>query len=431
MSKKNLSLVGLALGLGLVGSLGCAQPDGSQAADERSNLEPAAADGLPEASSPEAIEVERWRRELERGGDARPAKPALEALVASGDLPDEIADVARLVLARAHAALGETEPAVVLLEGLLAAHGSDRRWQLEEEVDALLSQLLTGKSPPDGPSGRSETGKVAPFARVLAPYFPLEEATGRKDGLPALHMELLFFGGSDATSTELGTFNVRGAAIELRRESCSLCPEGVQSDIHTSRSGSWLGMPRQRATSDKALVVTYMDLEHNRVPARYEHLLPLPVAEVERRLAAGEGLYAARERDGAPPLVLVAAPRQGQLPDVERALASEKELPTEPVVVELSASLRASEIQDAVRASRPEQVRCYDALLAASPQARGRIAVSFAVQDGRARNVSVTTESPGLDEPGFLGCVTKLFGALSFPKSSKLTTVTYPIELSP
>ncbi|MCC6523868.1 MAG: AgmX/PglI C-terminal domain-containing protein [Polyangiaceae bacterium] len=430
MKVHKLARQGLVAGLVLVGAGGlgaCRQGD----APAPGGAEEAALAGEPESAPADAVALERFRRTLERGGDARAAVDGLEALLQKGTLGQADTDLAKLTLAAAHAALGDKEPAVVLLEELLAAHGNDRQWEPEEEANRLLAELLTGKSPPPSSNGARDTGTVAPFARALARQLELEEPGGRKDARPTLHLNALFFGGSEEVSTRLGTFNVIGAATELRRESCSLCPEGVRSDIHPSRSGSWLGIPRARAEADRALVVVYTDLEHNLVPARYEDLLPLPIAEVERRLAAGEGVYAAQKRSGAPPLVLVAAPRRGQIPDVEAALAEETALPVAPVAVELAPNLRPAEIQESVRGARPEQARCYEALLARAPGAEGRLTVSFAIEQGKPREVEVTTAGAGLDEATFVACMKGVFEGLTFPATPSRTTVTYPIEVSP
>jgi hypothetical protein len=399
----SLRFARLGLGFGLVVLSACVE--GQVPAPAPGDTQEAA-----QAAAPQAGAIETWRRAIDRGGDAKAAKAALAPLAQDATLAPEVRDEARLVLAKAHAALGEKEASVKLLEDLAAAHANDRQWGLEEEADRLLSNLLTGKDPPKGFGGPTDSGKVSPFSRVLAKHLPLEEDASRKDALPTLHMDNLFFGGSDEVSAKLGTFNVRGAHIDIRRETCSLCSEGVRSDIHTSRSGSWLGIPRSRERYERALVVFYVDLEQNLIPERYADLLPMDRAELVKTLQEGKGVFAAMERDGAPPVLLIAAPRASLLADVEEALAGQTELPTEPFLVDLAENIRPQEIQRTVRQNFGSVKKCYEDLLGRSPKAEGKFQVAFAIEGGKA-----------------LGVLERL----AFPVAKGKTTVVYPIVVSP
>jgi hypothetical protein len=243
-------------------------------------------------------------------------------------------------------------------------------------------------------------------------------------------MDNLFFGGSDEASAKLGTFNVRGAHIDIRRESCSLCSEGVRSDIHTSRTGSWLGIPRSRERFERALVVFYVDLDQNLIPERYADLLPMDRAELVKTLEEGKGVFAAMERDGAPPVLLIGAPRQSLLADVEEALAGQTVLPTEPVVVDVAENIRPQEIQRTVRQNFGSIKKCYETLLGRSPKAEGKFQVAFAIEAGKAHDVRWTSSDAALDH-GFETCVTAVFERLAFPVAKGKTTVVYPIVVSP
>lgn len=420
-----LRLARFSLGLGLVALSACvegqlpAPPYGSAAAYEQA----------ASASTDAATTIEVWRRALDRGGDAKAARAALAPLAADASLAAEVRDEARYALALAHVALGEKEPAARLLEDLLAAHDADRQWALEPEVSRSLSLLLTGKEPPAGAASAVETGPIAPFARALTKYFPLEENPTRREALPILRLELQMFGGSNEVTDRLGTFNVRGAHVEQRRRACSLCQEGVRSDVHSGRSGSWLGLPAAGDKLDHALVVVYADLE-NLVPERYAEWLPMERDELVRALEDGKGVVAAKERPGAPPVVLIAAPRAGLLESSEEALAELAALPQEPVFVDLSESLRPKEIQGVVRASFGKQRACYEALLARSPKAAGRYEMHFAIEDGKVLDLRFASKSLDLDG-AFETCATDAFSKLTFPKAKGRTTVTYPIEVSP
>lgn len=378
------------------------------------------ADEAPGAAS---TRIEHARRALDRADGAR-ALALSDALLADPALTADELDEARVVRARALGALGRTEEAITLLESLLARHGRDRAWNAEQEADRALAELLVGAMPKTH-DARREPGEVAPFAKVLAASFPVDDEPGRA---PTLRMSQIFLGGSDDVSDELGTWNVRGAVMLEQRERCALCDD-VRSDITTSRYGSWLGIPRDRAALARSLVVVFADLE-SPFPKRYEDVLPMPLAELEARLSRGEGVYAAKARAGAPPVVLVAAPRAGQLGEVEAALAKVTSLPTSPVSVTVPDALRPAEIQGTVRGSFKRFTACYEGLLGRSPKAQGKLEVTFAIESGKALDVAAKSRSPELDQ-AFERCVLDAFGELSFPKSGSRTTVTYPLAFSP
>ena len=58
--------------------------------------------------------------------------------------------------------------------------------------------------------------------------------------------------------------------------------------------------------------VFYFDLESDRIPTRYEKYLPLDEKTIVSHLENGDGLIAAKERKGAPPAILIAAPRSAR-----------------------------------------------------------------------------------------------------------------------
>jgi hypothetical protein len=246
-------------------------------------------------------------------------------------------------------------------------------------------------------------------------------------------VRILIFGGREEVSLRLGTFAVDRGVREARREACPLCDDHLSVNTSSGRTGSWVGIARDRARLADALAIFYFDLGDGRIPARYDAELPLPSAEIAAHLEKGEGLVAVRERPGAPPAVLVAAPREAQLADVEEALAAMKTLPAEPVTVPLKTHIKPQEIQAVVRASFGAYRRCYEAVLKTNPTATGTARLHFAIRgDGAVEALSVETDAT-LRDPAFEACVTAATRALAFPASHTATptTVTYPINFTP
>jgi TonB family protein len=191
-------------------------------------------------------------------------------------------------------------------------------------------------------------------------------------------------------------------------------------------------IPRYRGKIPRALTVFYFDLGAGRIPARYDAELPLPSAEIAARLAKGDGLVAARERPGAPPVLLIAAPRDVQLVQVEEALAAMKSLPTEPVAVPVNGARQPEEIQSVVRASFGAFRQCYEAVLKVSPAATGTVKMHFVIRnDGSVEGVSAVADGP-LRDAAFERCMTAAVQGLAFPAApGGKVTVTYPIVFSP
>ena len=131
--------------------------------------------------------------------------------------------------------------------------------------------------------------------------------------------------------------------------------------------------------------------------------------------------------------MLVAAPREAQLADVEEALAAMKTIPAEPVAVPLKVSLKPQEIQSVVRASFGAYRRCYERALEANPAATGTARLRFSIRgDGSVDALSVDTDAT-LRDPAFEACVVAATRALTFPAThaTGATTVTYPINFTP
>jgi len=259
---------------------------------------------------------------------------------------------------------------------------------------------------------------------VLAKYFPVD-----RDG--QVEISILTFGFRDEKSEHLGTFAIDRALRDLRSDECPLCDDKRNTHTSSSSLSSWLGIPASRGRLSSSLVVHYFDLESNRVPSRYDAALPIPSAEIVAHLERGEGLLAARERKGAPPIVLIAAPRAAQLASVEETLSNMTSLPAAKVVVPVASKLMSTEIQAVVRAEFKSFRACYEALLAKSPTAGGTISLKFAIRpDGAVEDLKGEGED-GLRDAPFEQCMLTAANKLRFPATSERTTVTYPIKMSP
>jgi hypothetical protein len=196
---------------------------------------------------------------------------------------------------------------------------------------------------------------------------------------------------------------------------------------------TFLALVRDRDLAKSSLVAIYYDREDGVVPARYEAWLALPLAELNARLDRGEGVVAVKSREGAPPLVLLAAPRQAQLAAVEESFAALKTLPTEPVRVALSPALVPAEIQGVVRGARGDVKACYETLLAKNPLAAGRVTLDFMISPSGAVQSAKVTGTGTANEDALLSCLVRVTEKLAFPSTaaSAPTTVRYPLDLAP
>jgi hypothetical protein len=370
-----------------------------------------------------AVQIERAERTLDRGTDARQARASLEAALQDPGIAPEERRQALLALSRALEAVGDREQAIAVVEQEIAARGNDRAWE-SRPFDARLRKLLTGSESSPGPALNRAEG-VAPFAHVVARYFP-----AAADG--SIKASMYLAGGESRVSDELGTFNIRGAVRADKEKACPLCE--VQVNVSKSvRQSDWLVIPQSQDKLDSALAVFYFDLGRNRIPARYERHLPMKVADIEAELERGKSFVVAKERPGAPPALLLAAPRTAMLDDVERHLASLDHLPIAVEMVDVSPALRPVEIQAVVRGTWfGEARRCYDALLARDAEAEGKLVLRFHIAaEGAMHDLELETESTALRDPELLACVRHSLEATRFPASGKETTVAYPVVMTP
>jgi hypothetical protein len=398
---------------------GCVnQPDvDSKDADEH----PAAASEPVVADA--AVRVEQAERALEMGRDLGTARATLEAVMNDKSAPADVRDRAALSLSRALELMKDSEGAIRAVESLLAAHAGDSGWAGHEAAERRLRKLLTGKEE-RGPGLRRPQEKVAPFAKILSHYF-----LARK-GEPA-DVSIVGFGGDGRTSERLGTFNVEAALREKAEEECPLCDTKINIRAMTSMSDSWTAIPAAKKRLDSSLVVFYTHLG-DMIPARYQEHIPVPIAEITAHLQKGEGVVAARERPGAPPVILIAAPREAQLGEVEDTLSLMKTLPTSLTVVKISNALQPIEIQTVVRQNgMPEFKKCYEAVLTGSPGAAGKVVLAFGIKaDGTMDDLKVEPVD-GFGDPGFHQCMTDAAAKLHFPAGAPTNSVKYPIQFSP
>lgn len=377
-----------------------------------------------EPLSQAALTIEQAERMLDRGEAAAEAKTMLLAVLAEPQITADEKSAATLALSRAHEALGEVELAIQVIEREMATHAEDPSWSSKEYREHLL-ELLTGSPERQGIEPRKKVAAV-PFARFLTKYFPAND-DGRVD------TRIFMIGGDDEVSGELGTFDVSSGIRAEREAACPLCTD--RTNVHTSRSQSdWLMIPVAESSFGEALLVVYFDLGKNRIPARYERHLPMTVASIEHELEDGKSFILAKERVGAPPVVLIAAPRTAMLEDVERHLAELDRLPTELERVDVGLRLRPSEIQGVVRDSYFSVARaCYDQLLEEDKQAAGKVNLRFSIQpEGKVAEIEIDAVEGNLDRAPFKTCMADAMNdEVRFPASGQSVNVTYPITFSP
>lgn len=399
-------------------------------ASTESELSVGAHDETSSAASKSPVEdrIEGVVRDIETGQRLDEARTTLDQILADPAATSDERDDARLALSRLHEVSGDKEAAVRVVEELLSSHPVSSRFAARSLAEKRLRFLLTGTDQ-EGPSYPPQT-TVAPVAKALADHFVAgENGTTR--------IQVLIFGPPSQDEKPLGTFNIAGALREQKREACPLCNDSVSVSTSRSRTSSWVSIPaaaadsREEPSISDSLTVFYYDLESNRVPSRYDSHLPLPSDEIAAQLDRGDGLIAVKTRVGAPPVILLAAPRRAMLPEVEEALAKMTTLPTSPTPVSLSRGLRPNEIQAVVRDAHPELRACYETYLAAAPEARGKVVMSFGIEpDGSAVDARAT-EASTLQAPSLHTCFAAEFLRMEFPATGQSTTVKYPISLSP
>jgi len=390
-------------------------------------VEVAGPDETVEPASAVALQIEQAQRSLDRGADGRVAASALEAALLDPGISAEQRRQAVLALSRAHEASEQTESAIAVIEAEMAAHADDRAWD-DGPFERRLRELLTGTASAPGIDIERDEA-VAPFAHVVAESFT-EDAAGT--------VKATFFmaGGDSSLSDELGTFNIRGALKKDREKACPLCDNQVRVSRWV-RQGDWTIIAEQQHRFDDAFVVFYFDLSRNRIPERYEHHLPMPVADVVAELEQGRSFVLAAERPAAPPVLLIAAPRTAMLEDVERHLAGLEQLPTTLEYAEVSTKLRPDEIRSVVRRQWfPNARGCYERLLERDAQAQGKIIIRFAIvgDDGATEAVRLETDAPSFQDDEFLRCIEASAVKMRFPVTGQgkaRTTVAYPVHFTP
>lgn len=404
--------------LPLLGLLACVAPTDGAGETRESSAPPATA----VAVAPESLALEQAERSLDRGDDAAPVEATLRGLLDGGRLATDEVPRARVALSRALEAGGDREGAVALVEAALAdsAHQETGGSAIYRR---RLRELLSGAEEP--PRRSSAPRSAAPFARVLADYFA-PDAEGR------VGIEILVAGrGPD--HQDMASLDIAAGVRANRDDACPLCDDHL--DINTgAHQSDWVIIPAERAGFDDAVVVFFYDLEENRIPARYSDEMPLDVGAIEARLQQGESFVVASATEGTPPRILIAAPRRAMLAEVEAALAQLDHLPVEPLVVDVSSRLRSDEIQGVIRGQFYGVARgCYDQLLTSVPDAAGKVVLELSV-DAQGAVASVDLEFEGdevLASPTLQRCFREGAETLRFPAAGDVTSVRYPIALSP
>jgi hypothetical protein len=429
---------------GAGGGAGCKaeSPGGAAAAGAAADAAPAGAarGGRSPAPTP-ALRIEQASRKLDVGRDVALARAELEAVLLDPAATREERDNASLALSRALEAQGDREGAVEALEKLMASHLDERHWPLEQLTRETLHKLLTGRELRPEPRF-FVSDDLSPLARSLAGYFP-ERARGQ------FEVKLLRFGaqpkiGSNVHPQLLGE-SVQAAILDSRREACGDCD--VSADVSTVvAQATWHSIGAYKGRLDEWLTIFEFDLGDGRIPPRYDAQLPMPSAEIAAHLERGRGVIVARERPGAPPAVVLAAPRRTSLNEVWFAFLRMSALPAEPAFVDLRPGLGPDEFLPVVAGARKAQQRCFDELPPASRPAAGMAGVILKVTvdaDGKVSDVGPEEPTPlpnfaragalpqpkTIRDPAFERCVSDAVRPLVFPATGEPTSFTIPVML--
>lgn len=369
-----------------------------------------------------ALLFEQAERKLDVGQDLAGAASALRAITTDKTAPLDVRCRAGLALSRAEERLGNKDAAVRAVEAVLAAHEGDHNWGGSKVAEARLRALLTGseKAPPTLERPSEPTSE---FAKLLMPYFPTKKGERTE-------VMLTSFGRDEEASARLGTFAIAATMRAHARDVCPLCKDDINVGTSSSGFGSWTSIPSAVSRMQKSVVVLYTHLG-DPIPAWFDRYLPAPMADVKAHLERGEGLISVKIREGAPPVILIAAPREAQLPVVEEALSKMTSLPAAPVVVPVKPNLAPQEIQSIVRRHFRDFRACYEDLLRTDPQAEGRVEASFDIEgDGRVSDLAIQG-SGAMEQRSAVTCMTTAFQAMQFPATGTKTTVKYPVQFTP
>ncbi len=415
----------MGLAMGFVAAAGCSGPEssGGESSETAPGVEAAASEAQAVPASDPRLALERSRRAIDRG-DGEAAAGELEALAAKLEDGDEKNEVL-LELSRAYEIDGDVDAAVDVLESLLIANATRERYEAREPAEKRLRLLLTGSA--------EETGLRLPAKSNLPPITAALQQVFEPDAEGRVLVDVFIFG--LPRSEHSGIFEIAEAKRHELEQDLTTNLKVSQS---ISSTGSWLGLPRaigetdpSMPQADRSLLVFYFDLGDNRVPSRYDEYLPLPSEEIAAVLERGEGLVAARKREGGKPVLVIAAPRRAQLELVEQALAEMKEIPYEPAIVEVKPNLTGPEIQSVVRGSRKAMHECYKTALTRDAALTGKMNLKFAIDGAGAVVDASLGEGSSLVEEQLVSCVLGHVAKLSFPATGERTTVTYPISMTP
>ncbi|MEM9696023.1 MAG: AgmX/PglI C-terminal domain-containing protein [Myxococcota bacterium] len=368
-----------------------------------------------------ALDIERAERILDRGGDEKEALKLATSALESAALTDGERVRGIIVQSRAHDTLGDREMAIAVVERALGEYRDELAKPLARRLRSIYDLSLG--LPPVPANTQS-----APFAELLAANF-------RPDPEGNYVLRLLIVGNAESGPDRWIGFDIGTAVRSLERKRCPLCPELEHVALSIAQN-DWLSLVTDAPDLGRAAVVVAYDLERNRIPQRYESVLPMPVAEIESRLERGQSFILAEDRSPQPPVVLFAAPRTALLAEVKRAAADLTELPTELLPVDIPSTLRAEEIQATLRHDFFGPLKtCYEEELDRTPQIGGGLLLDFAIDsDGHTGPLTLENRSGDLlAREDFETCLRSAFAEVRFPAhaSDEPTRVRYPVVLSP
>jgi tetratricopeptide (TPR) repeat protein len=424
MMKAGSILGAMVLGL-LVGCVG--EPSKGEteetAAEEAGTAESAVETSQAAPVDAVVVRIERARRAMDRGA-FEAAENELEGLLTVAKDPDERAEVL-FALSQAYEENGDHEAAIDSVETILLENANRGRYAVKEDAERRLRLLLTGNAEEQAPPLPTNR-QTPPITSALAELYEAD-ADGR------VLVDMLIFGRPR---------NSQSAIFEVAEAKRSSLERDLSRSIKVGHSitstDGWIGLPEaigesdpEMPQADRSTLVFYYDLGDGRIPSRYDAYLPMPSEEIAQMLERGVGVVVAREREGAKPTIVIAAPRKSQLEIVEKAFSEMTSLPFDPVSIPLEKKLEASEIQGEVRAHRTKIHACYEETLKRNPKASGSIQLEFTIsEDGSVTKVGLG-EGTTLREEGLEKCVLAEVRTFKFPAVGKPTTVKYPIAMTP
>ena len=99
--------------------------------------------------------------------------------------------------------------------------------------------------------------------------------------------------------------------------------------------------------------------------------------------------------------------------------------------VELGTGISREDVDKAVASYAGQIHDCYDVALEKNPKVRGRVAVSFEVDERGRVTRAISTSTTTLPDKEAVACIVEVFGKLDFETQSNPVTLHYSLTLEP